>query len=342
MDFIKPKRLRNGQCIGIIAPSLPSASIYHDRFATAVRALSSTFGSQVKIAPHVNSAEDYTGTTPEVRAEDLNNFIRDPNIAAIFTVIGGFNSNQLLPFIDFKAAKTHCKIFVGYSDTTALLTAFNCIARWTCFYGPATLSQFGEYPTILEYTRANLVKALCHAEPLGQLADPDYFTTELLDWSSDESKTRARRLEKFPGREILKSGSGTGVLFGGNIETLNFIIGTRWWKPPKDMVLFLEATGEEAYLPRLERSLTHLRQAGLFDAVRGFLLGYKQSFSPCDGIDVDKVIRRQLADYDFPIVVNLPFGHSDPIATLPIGAKVQVSAHTNGAEVVFSESATSD
>jgi muramoyltetrapeptide carboxypeptidase len=339
---IKPRRFRQGQRIGIIAPSFPLAAVYRERFEAGVRALAETFDATVHIGAHVDSHNDYVGATPQHRADDLNEMIRDNAIAAIFTTIGGFNSNQLLPFIDFDAAKTRCKIFVGYSDTTALLAALNGVSNWTCFYGPAVLPQFGEYPSILEYTRANVVRALCRTGPLGSLVDPEYTIVEASDWSGNEWKSRSRRREGFGGRKVIREGTGAGVVFGGNIETLNFLIGTKWWNPPADVIFFFEATAEEAYLPRVERSLTQLRQIGFLDRVRGVLVGYRDCYQACEGAHIETVLLRQFGDYEFPIVINLPFGHIDPIMTIPIGVEAKVVAWLTEAKIEFTESAVID
>src|SRR5438309_958268 len=136
--FRKPPALRRGDRVGIFAPSFPSAMWYPDRHRLGLHALSQAFSIEVVEAPQVRTATGFTSGAVEQRAQALREFIADPAICAIFSTIGGFNSAELLPFLETSIGRCDPKIIVGYSDCTALLTGVFSIGGWCTFYGPAT------------------------------------------------------------------------------------------------------------------------------------------------------------------------------------------------------------
>jgi len=328
-----PAALRPGDAVGVIAPSYPSAAWFPRRLEVALAALRRDLGVKPIVASHVLDARGYESGSIEARAAELQGFLEDPDIRAIFTTLGGFNSNELLSHLDFDRIGDEPKIVIGYSDVTALLLALTSTKGWITFYGPALLPQMGEFPGPQPFTLAHLREILMAGPTGGVLPDPIERTDQFLDWAKDESYGRARMMSPNPGREVWRPGIGEGIMFGGNLETLNFMVGTPWLDMPRNTILYVEATEAEAHLPRLQRALTHLRQCGALARVRGLLVGQCPDAKPVAGDTLRTMVLRTLSDVDFPIVGELSFGHVDPILTLPNGCIARVDARPDAAEI---------
>ncbi len=333
IDYLRPNALRPGDKVGVIAPSFPSAAWFPRRLEVALTALRNSLGVDPIVAPHVFDAHGYESGSVSARAAELQSFLEDPSIRAIFTTLGGFNSSELLSHLDFSKVGDEPKIVIGYSDVTALLLALTSTKKWVTFYGPALLPQLGEYPGPQPFTLAQLRQVLMTDCTGTMLLDPLDRTDHFLDWAKNESYETARTMEPNTGREVWRAGFGEGVLFGGNLETLNFMVGTPWFEIPQDTILYIEATEAEAYLPRIQRALTHLRQSNTFDRVRGLLVGQCPDAKPVAGDTLRAMILRTLSDFDFPIVGELSFGHVDPILTLPNGCSARIDARSDVADI---------
>jgi muramoyltetrapeptide carboxypeptidase len=339
--YLRPRALRPGDKVGVIAPSFPSAAWFPRRLEVAVDGLRDSLGVEPIVAPHVFDAHGYVSGSPNARAAELQGFLEDPSIRAIFTTLGGFNSNELLSHLDFSRIDDAPKIVIGYSDVTALLLALTSTKKWVTFYGPALLPQMGEYPGPQPFTLAQLRRMLTTDCTGTMLSDPTERTDHFLDWAKDESYETARTMKPNPGREVWRSGVAEGILFGGNLETLNFMVGTPWFEMPRDTILYIEATEAEAYLPRLQRALTHLRQCHALDHVRGLLVGQSPDAKPVAGDTLRAMVLRTVSDLHFPIVGELSFGHVDPILTLPNGCMTRIEARSDGVDVQLLDTAVS-
>jgi muramoyltetrapeptide carboxypeptidase len=172
-----------------------------------------------------------------------------------------------------------------------------------------------------------------------EVDDPAEWTREFLDWGGTEWAVRARRPSGPGRRAVWKDGEGEGALFGGNIETLNFLVGTPYLRVPDRVVLFWETTDAEASLPRVQRALTHFRQAGLLDRTAAMLIGRSPDSTDSCGTSLRDVVLRAVRSYDFPVVAELAFGHTDPMMTLPIGARATVTARHGDATIAILDAA---
>lgn len=320
-----PPRLRPGAVVGVVATSAWAAGRFPARTRRALAALEHALGCPVRLAPEGRYAGSIAGTGRE-RARALLDLYADPEVGAVFTTIGGNNSNDLLEHLD-ELATLPPKILVGYSDNTALLLGCQAITGTTVFYGPALLPQFGEWPDpfreTVDHLRHTLMGPGDDAWPL-----PSWWTQPYGDWAAADEEARPRH----PGSPyVLRPGRAEGVLFGGNLPTLNFLAGTRWLAPPDGpTVLCLEGTEDGLAVPAFQRSLTHLthlRHLGITERASAVLIG-RTPGGP-HGAERRDALHRILLDAfpdDVPIVLDLPFGHTDPMLTLPLGAAVSVDA----------------
>ncbi len=149
----KAPRLQPGDTVGIVSPSWGGGARYPHRIERGAAHLRS-LGFRVKIAPHALNSIGYVSDTPENRAADIHAMFLDPEVTAIIASIGGDHSCHLLPLLDFDLIAAHPKIFMGYSDITVLNVAISAQTGLVTFNGPALMTDFAEYPAMLEYTES--------------------------------------------------------------------------------------------------------------------------------------------------------------------------------------------
>ena len=91
--------------------------------------------------------------------------------------------------------------------------------------------------------------------------------------------------------------------------------------------MLIEDVGEAPY--RIDRLLTHWRLCGALHQLAGIGLG---SFEGCEraadegptGFSLEQVLRERTSDLGIPVVANLPFGHGEQNAALPLGLQVEL------------------
>lgn len=319
--MIKVPQLKKGDTVGIIAPSAPLPHIFERRFKQGIAGME-RMGFKVELGKNVLAIDGHTAGTIEERVSDLHGMFQRDDIKAIVCGIGGFNANQLLPYIDYELIRSNPKAIIGYSDITVLSLAIHAKTSLVTFSGPMVMTQFGEMPHILDYSFQSFQKVLMHAEAPIVFTPSPTWTDEFLDWG--QNLDIRPRTTKSGSWLTIKGGSATGKLIGGHLGTLDVLVGTEYLPSFKDGLLFLEDT--ESSLAEVDRSLWHLRELGVFNQIRGVLVGRMHVVSGADDESVRKTILRVTNEYDFPIIMNMNFGHTDPILTLPIGIEASIDA----------------
>lgn len=277
--------LRPGDGVALVAPSSPFEVEQYRRASSLLE----TRGYRLIPGTNIFEARGYLAGVEAGRAEDLIRSITSPDISAIICIRGGFGSSRLLPWLPFSALRNSPKLFLGYSDATFLHLAFWNKMGWTTFHGPNLIDMI-EVPE-----RMDLVLSALSGE---------------LDFSW--------RLE---GRQLLRPGTATGTLLGGNLTCLCHLLGTPYFPNLEGSLLLLEDRGEALY--RLDRMVTQLRLAGVFDQIRGLLLG---QFLDCgDPENVTEMMLDQARHYSFPIIADLPFGHGPTNQVVPLGTPFTIN-----------------
>ena len=292
--------LQPGDTIGLSAPAGPAAHQREkiDRAIHAIEAL----GFHVIVGRSCYEKWGYLAGSDEVRADDLNAFFANPEIAGIFCMRGGYGSIRLLDCLDFDAIAHHPKVFVGYSDITALHLALNQMAGFMTFHGPMPVSDFIR-PDFADYAKPRLLQAIMSPEPLGAIASPPEASAI----------------------EIVSPGDAEGRLVGGNLANICALMGTPFEIDTRGKILLLEDIYEEAY--RIDRMLTQLRLGGKFRDVAGIVLGdftHWEPTEPHNYLHIDDVIKNILLPLKKPILKNVCFGHGRFNATLPLGAMARI------------------
>lgn len=278
-----------GSLIGVIAPAGP---VEAERLAR-VPALYEAFGYRCRIYPGCELRQAYLAGPDEVRLADLHAALAAPDVAAIHAIRGGYGCMRILDGVDTALLRAQPKLLIGYSDLTALH------ALWAR-EGLATLHAPMAASDMLLPGREADRDALFNTLQQGLRAG-DVLAPEL-----DPDGLRA------PGR-------ASGRLIGGNLSLVAALMGTPWAWNAAGAILFLEDVNEELY--RVDRLLTQLRLAGVFDAVAGFVLGsFTEATSP------QALLREMLLPLGKPVLGGWPSGHGTPNRPLPLGLKVELDA----------------
>jgi muramoyltetrapeptide carboxypeptidase len=292
MNLQKPPRLRRGDLIGVISPA---AAVQAETLRRGCEELE-RLGFSVRVGPHALDRHRFLAGTDRDRADELTAMFHDPAVRAIFCSRAGYGSGRLLPLLDFSALARTPKIFLGFSDVTLLLNAFVQRCGLVCFHGPVVAGEF-----------ATGFSAHSLSHLLGLLT----------------TGTGAERLT-FP--TVIRDGVAEGRLLGGCLSLLVTTLGTPFALDTTDAILFIEDVGEKPY--RVDRMLTHLKQAGKLDNLAGVIFS---SMSGCLGDTNDpvlllSVIADVFSDYSYPVGFGLPAGHGGDNLVLPLGTQVRLDA----------------
>ena len=331
--MIKPPRLRLGDTVGILSPSWGGAGAHPHRVERGVKHLES-LGFKVKIGPHALNQRGFVSDTAENRASDLHEMFVDPDVRAIVAAIGGDHSCHLLPLLDFDVIRANPTVLMGFSDVTVLNVAVWAKTGLVTFNGPMLLTDFAEYPRMLEYTEKSFLNTLNRAEPIGVIQPSRWWTEEFLDWSQKKDLERARQLEPTDGPVWLREGYAEGPLIGGCISSLQHLRGTEYWPDFRDAILFLETSEGKPSPATVDGILMDYENMGILRQVRGLLFGRPMRYSQSEKQELHRVILDRTSTYTFPIVAEMDFGHTSPQFVLPIGCSVQIDTLNRRIEIL--------
>jgi len=311
MPIQKPKKLNSKDLIGIISPA--SSPDEFSRVEKGVKYLES-LGYRVKVGANVGKSHGYLAGTDQERIDDLHSMFKDKNVKAVFTIRGGYGAFRLLDKIDYRLIKSNPKIFVGYSEITALQMAFFEKAGLITFGGPMLAVDF--YDEVSSYTSELFWRTITSNKKLGKIKYPEN--------------------QKLP---FLQKGTASGRIVGGNLAVFASLLGTPYFPNLTGKILIIEDVGELPY--KVDRLLNQLKLAGAFKKIKGIILG---RFVDCHEHDPNKktltlgeVISDYISAVKVPSIYTFPHGHIKDLVTIPFGIKVDLNA-TKGA-LEFSESA---
>jgi muramoyltetrapeptide carboxypeptidase len=293
---IKPRCLQKGDTIGIIAAAGP---VKPEELQPGWDLLISR-GYRIQASPFLYEKKGYLAGIDAVRLAELQRMFADDEIKAIFCARGGYGTLRLLEHLDFEIIRKHPKLFMGFSDITALLWAFYHKTGLVTFHGP-------------------MLKGL------GAEQAPNLDSFENLMTSSCPLQIALNR------GAVIRPGRASGTLLGGNLSLISHMIGTRFMPSLKGAILFLEDTGEALY--RIDRYLTHLRLSGLLDDLAGIVLG---RFEGCEEQDrLPDLLAERLVGLGIPAASGLAVGHGAENLALPLG--VQATLDTGAMTLTLDE-----
>ncbi|MFE9834266.1 LD-carboxypeptidase [Streptomyces sp. NPDC005551] len=293
--LIRPARLAPGARVAVVAPSGP---VPEERLEAGLDLLRG-WGLDPVVAPHAldrHAEFGYLAGTDADRAADFQAAWCDPGVDAVLCARGGYGAQRMADLLDWTAiAAAGPKVFLGFSDITALHEAFAARMGLATLHGPMVAAvDFLKNARAQEHLRATLFEP----ETVRTIAAP------------------GRGAALVPGR-------AEGVLLGGCLSLLAAGLGTPYARPSaRGGLVCLEDVGEETY--RLDRCLTQLLRAGWFDGVAGFLLGSWADCSPAS--EVRPLLADGLGGLGVPVVDGFGFGHGEGALTIPFGAAAELDA----------------
>jgi muramoyltetrapeptide carboxypeptidase LdcA involved in peptidoglycan recycling len=313
-----PAKLRPGSHIRVVAPSR-SLAILDDDVRTRADERLRALDLRVSFGDHAEVIDDFASSPVRARLDDLHAAFADPDVDAILTVIGGFNSNQLLEHIDYDLIRAHPKVLCGFSDITALSNAILARSDLVTYSGPH-YSSFG-MKHHFDYTEHSFRECLFNDMPLDLVPSPNW-SDDLWFQNQDD-----RRLEPNDGWWVLNRGAASGTIVGGNLCTLNLLQGTPFMPPLHDTIVFVEDDAEVRPWD-FDRNLTSLIQQPSFKGARAVVIGRFQRETRMTRDLLTQIVATKPALDAIPVLANVDFGHCTPVITFPIGGRATIAAES--------------
>lgn len=321
--LIYPSKLKKGDEVRVIAPSRSLVIVLKEIRETANKRFAE-LGLKLTFGKHLEESDDFVSSSIESRIEDFHDAFSDKNVKAVITVIGGFNSNQLLKHLDWDLIKNNPKIFCGYSDITALNNAIFAKTGLVSYSGPH-YSTFGQ-ELHFDYTLEYFKKCLFLDEPF-EIKPSDNWTDD--HWFRNQTE---RNLIGNDGFWIINKGKASGTIIGANLCTFNLLQGTEYFPSLKDSIIFIE-DDEESQRHHFDRDLQSLIHLPDFKNVKGVVIGRFQNASKVSKDVLTKIIKNKKELENLPVIANADFGHTDPKITFPVGGEVEIEAKDNSCSI---------
>lgn len=304
--LVRPRRLKPGDSVALLTPS---TEVMDPDLLVMARETCEFFGLKPVMMPSVGKRPVNFAESVRSRAADFNQAWADPKLAAVFCMRGGFGSQHILDQIDFESIRRNPKVFLGYSDITALHLAIHKRTGLVTFHGPVPLSGFSGY------TQEHFRKALFGTGPIGDVSNP-----------KETDKLRPRHRTR-----AIRPGTAKGRLIGGNLTLIATTMGTPYEIETKGKILFIEDVGEQIY--SLDRMMTQLRLARKLQEAAGVIWGECNDCPPRDNkpssaspYGLGETVDNLLGDLGIPVVAGMTIGHTVDQLTLPLGVQATLDA----------------
>ncbi|SHJ78316.1 S66 peptidase family protein [Tepidibacter formicigenes] len=294
--MIIPRNFIKGDTIGVIAPASPVSKKRADKSKKVLE----NMGFKVKMGESCYSKYGgYLSGEDNLRANDVNNMFADDEVDAVICIRGGYGCSRILDKINFEIIKKNPKLFVGYSDVTALHIAFNQIADLVTYHGPMLSSNMVD--SFDEFTKMSFLKFI-----------------------NIENNLEVKNPKGIKIKTLVK-GKALGQIVGGNLSIICSMMGTKYEIDTKGKILFIEDIGERPF--RIDRMLTQLALSGKLNECIGIIIG---DFAGCnpeeESFTLMEVIEDRIKPFNKPTIYNLKSGHCHPMVTLPLGIMCELNA----------------
>ena len=316
-------RLRPGDEVRVVSPAVSLGFIPEDQKSTARERLEG-LGLRLSFSRNAEMLDRFDSSPVEARVSDLHEAFADPGVRGMLTTLGGYNSNQLLGYLDYDLIQSNPKILCGFSDITALATTIHARTGLVTYSGPH-FTTFGMKRGI-DYTREYFERCLMREEPF-EVPPADHWSDD--PWYQDQEN---RDFVPNPGYEVIHEGEAEGTLLGGHLGTLCLLFGTTFMPDLAGSILLLE-DDEEAQPHHFDRELQSLLHQPGFEGVRGIVFGKFQRASNMDQNSLTAIVKSKRELDGLPIVAGASFGHTTPQFTFPIGGYGRLQAGEETAQL---------
>ena len=303
LKIIKPIALKKDDTIGLVCPAY--SAFIKEEVQIAVENLQ-VMGFKVVQGKHIFDRYGYLAGKDEDRADDINKMFADKKIDAIMAMHGGWGCARILPLLDYKLIKKNPKIFIGYSDITALLLGIYSQTGIVTYHGPVGSSTWNSFSV-------------------------DYFKNTLIDGNAIKMNNPIRKTDSLVQIEdriyTITSGKATGKLIGGNLTVLSHILGSKYVPDFTGAILFLEDVQEDTY--RIDRMITQLKLAGVLNQISGFVFGKCTDCPPSKSygsLTLEDIFEDHIKPLKIPAFSGAMIGHIKDKFTVPIGIEASIDA----------------
>lgn len=293
--------LPKGGTIGVFAPSGP-----YDNRSDVLRPVEwcEARGYKVKLTPSVWARDDYVAGDPELRAADLHSLMTDDEVDVIHCLWGGVGAIEMLPLLDYDLIASHPKALMGYSDITNLHIALLQNSGLATFHGPGFGSFGATDRTAFTWDSALHAFQEGGVGPVPRDPDDDFI-------------------------RVIQGGTATGPVVGGNLYTLDHLIGTPWQPDLDDAILLFEDV--DVMSIDFDVMFWQLRLSGLLDNVAGVVVSQLESCGKPDpevvrDRSLEDVLEEHLGALNVPVIYGLPLGHGSHLASIPLGVMASLDA----------------
>ena len=303
-ERILPRRLKKGDRIGLVTPGSPITGEQLDQCLARLDEL----GFRTTYNDSVLSEYGYLAGTDQERAEELMEMFSRDDVDAVWCVRGGYGSIRILDLLDYELIRMHPKVFVGYSDITALITSIYQETGLVAFHGPVGTSDFNRFS----------VRSM-----------KNVFMEPRNTYNYPYRREKDTRDNPEFDRYTITGGIAEGLLTGGNISVLDSMIGTRFEPDFRDRIAYLEEIGEKTY--RVDKMVFHLLSGTNLKEAAGIAMGV---FGDCNvneppALSLKKALEDLLKPLGIPVSYGLSFGHIKRMITIPTGIRAVLDADRN-------------
>jgi muramoyltetrapeptide carboxypeptidase len=286
----KPPGIRKGDVVGVVAPA---GALTEERLKVGLATIEA-WGLVPRLGASVLARDAYLAGADGLRHADLQSVLDDAEVRAVFCARGGYGSQRIVPQLQWQGLRRAPKAIIGYSDTTALLSAA-LTAGVVAVHGPMVADDMAKGLT---------ARSATHLHRL--LSDPGYL------WEIE-----------LP--DVVRPGRARGRLVGGCLSVFVTLLGTPWAPDTDGAILFLEDVHERPF--RLDRLLTQLKQAGKLDRLAGLVFGPMARCPEVDGVGPRDVVQACCGELGIPVAYGVPSGHDERFTdcenlALPLGVEV--------------------
>ncbi|MFC5047505.1 LD-carboxypeptidase [Aquimarina hainanensis] len=294
-----PERLKKGDRVGIISTA---RKIDRKKVSFAVSLLME-WGLVPVVGKTIGIGENQLAGSDTIRAQDFQEMWNDPSIKAIWCARGGYGTIRIIDAIDFSLKNKCAKWVIGYSDITVLHAHLHTLAI-PSIHGPMPIDIHK-----------------CTLEAKMSLKNAVFGTPIKYQISSHKKNI---------------TGTGEGVLIGGNLSILYSLCGSVSSIDTKDKILCIEDLDE--YLYHIDRMFQNLKRNKILEDLSGLIIGGMTQLHDNTipfGMNAKEIILDVVKEYSYPVVFDFPMGHIKDNRALVFGVKAKMEVTTDQVLVMY-------
>lgn len=325
MQIIYPKKLQKWANIRVIAPVRSLKLIWEKNTNISLENLKN-FWFNISFGKNVSECDEFNSSSIESRIQDLHEAFLDPEVDAIFTVIWGYNSNQLLKYIDYEIIKNNPKILCWFSDVTALSNAIFA-KTWVVGYSWPHFSSWWMQKWF-DYSKEYFEKCLMNNDSF-EIRPSDIWSDD--PWYIDQENRDFIKNEWY---WVLNEWKARWILLGWHLPCIESLFWTEFLpKINEDIILFIESDAE--FVNELfDRNLQSLIFQSFFRNVKWIVIWRFQKNNKMTRELLEKIIKSKKELDNIPIIANVDFWHTTPFITFPIGWEVEMDFYNKIIKII--------